>query len=230
MFNRIGKRNRSHALAIGLACATMLTATAASAAPLITESFETGLTPPAIQYGPDQSPFHNSNAVGPVVIPNFNFLGYAGVITSGASGVFNPAPDGNQTAFLQAYQGDGGEIDWLLSGLTAGHDYRLSFSTAGSLIVPTATFTVGGLGLTQTSYTPGTTFSTQYLYFTATGTSGQISFVTQGGPSNAATALDSFALSAVPEPASWALMLLGFGLLGVSLRRRGNVNTSVTYA
>ncbi|MDB5578010.1 MAG: sorting protein [Bradyrhizobium sp.] len=230
MFNLSGKRNLSYALAVGLACATMVSATAASAATVVTESFETGLVPPAIQYGPDQAAFYNNNAVGPVVIPNFNFLGYAGVITSGASGVFNPAPDGNQTAFIQAYQGGGGEIDWLLTGLTTGQSYRLSFSSAGSLIVPSATFTVGGLGLTQTSFTPGTTFSTQNLYFTATGTAGQISFVTPGAPGNAASALDSFAISAVPEPASWALMLLGFGFLGVALRRRANVKTSLTYA
>jgi hypothetical protein len=31
---------------------------------------------------------------------------------------------------------------------------------------------------------------------------------------------DNFAVNAVPEPATWAMMLLGFGAMGVSLRRR----------
>lgn len=32
---------------------------------------------------------------------------------------------------------------------------------------------------------------------------------------------DSAAIAAVPEPATWAMMLVGFGLLGATMRRRG---------
>jgi hypothetical protein len=35
---------------------------------------------------------------------------------------------------------------------------------------------------------------------------------------------------AVPEPASWVMMLLGFGLVGFAIRRRSNVRTTVSYA
>ena len=35
---------------------------------------------------------------------------------------------------------------------------------------------------------------------------------------------------AVPEPASWALMILGFGAVGGVMRRRGKVDTRVSYA
>lgn len=35
--------------------------------------------------------------------------------------------------------------------------------------------------------------------------------------------------SAVPEPATWGLMLVGFGLMGAAMRRR-TVRTSVTFA
>ncbi|WP_375393237.1 PEPxxWA-CTERM sorting domain-containing protein [uncultured Sphingomonas sp.] len=34
---------------------------------------------------------------------------------------------------------------------------------------------------------------------------------------------------AVPEPASWALMILGFGAVGGVMRRRGKVDTRVSY-
>ena len=34
----------------------------------------------------------------------------------------------------------------------------------------------------------------------------------------------------VPEPSTWALMILGFGAVGYSMRRRGQVRTTVTYA
>lgn len=40
-----------------------------------------------------------------------------------------------------------------------------------------------------------------------------------------------FAVGAVPEPGSWALMLVGFGLAGAALRRRRPIRrTTVTYA
>lgn len=35
---------------------------------------------------------------------------------------------------------------------------------------------------------------------------------------------------AVPEPATWAMMIVGFGMVGGVLRRRRNVTTAVTYA
>lgn len=36
--------------------------------------------------------------------------------------------------------------------------------------------------------------------------------------------------SAVPEPATWMLMLMGFGLVGVGMRRRKPIKTIVTFA
>ena len=40
----------------------------------------------------------------------------------------------------------------------------------------------------------------------------------------------SSAVSAAPEPATWAMLILGFGLAGVALRRRPKVTTRVSYA
>ncbi|WP_070156339.1 PEPxxWA-CTERM sorting domain-containing protein [Sphingobium phenoxybenzoativorans] len=36
--------------------------------------------------------------------------------------------------------------------------------------------------------------------------------------------------SAVPEPATWAMMVLGFGAMGMAMRRRRRVKTTVSYA
>lgn len=37
-------------------------------------------------------------------------------------------------------------------------------------------------------------------------------------------------LTGVPEPSTWALMILGFGLTGVAMRRRSQPKTTVTFA
>lgn len=42
--------------------------------------------------------------------------------------------------------------------------------------------------------------------------------------------IDKVSLSAVPEPATWAMMLLGFGLVGAGLRSRRKQSVRVTYA
>ena len=72
------------------------------------------------------------------------------------------------------------------------------------------------------------------ITFTALGTSATLSFLDAtpaggGGPSN--LALDAISVSGpqatgpgVPEPATWALMLLGFGLVGATARSRRTRN------
>lgn len=49
-----------------------------------------------------------------------------------------------------------------------------------------------------------------------------------GCPAGLAVRLDS--AGAVPEPATWGMMLAGFGLIGFAARRRQSVKTTVTYA
>ncbi len=49
-------------------------------------------------------------------------------------------------------------------------------------------------------------------------------------PGNARFSATFDAQGAVPEPSTWALMILGFGLMGYGLRRRQKVKTSVSYA
>jgi hypothetical protein len=50
-----------------------------------------------------------------------------------------------------------------------------------------------------------------------------------GGPAGLDVAVSGTA-SAVPEPATWAMMLLGFGMIGMAVRSRRRQSVSVTYA
>ncbi len=83
--------------------------------------------------------------------------------------------------------------------------------------------TPGGLGGASTNWILQTVnFSVAApttLTFSALGTSDSL-----GGY------LDSISLSAVPEPASWVMMILGFGMLGFALRRQRQAKVRVTYA
>jgi hypothetical protein len=93
-----------------MAAPVLLMASTASASMIASQSFENPvLNTPGIMYGPDEYAY-NTNESGPVVIPDFAFNGFSGIISNGSLGVFNNAPDGNQAAFLQSYQGVGSDI------------------------------------------------------------------------------------------------------------------------
>lgn len=65
-----------------------------------------------------------------------------------------------------------------------------------------------------------------YIYkFTATGTSTTLTF-TGGSGTAFGAALDNVSVAAVPEPATWAMMILGFGFAGFAMRRRQAVRVS----
>lgn len=75
-----------------------------------------------------------------------------------------------------------------------------------------------GVGVGSFGYTDWTSFSTVLAAGTYTLEAGVANGVDGDNPSF--LLVDDFRMNAVPEPTTWALMIMGFGLAGAALRRR----------
>ena len=130
--------------------------------------------------------------------------------------------------------GAGGAVYQTVGGLTAGKTYAVSFYQAGAqqkgFSGATTEYWAVSLGA-QTKDSPilsngsegFTGWSSDTLDFTATGTSEVLSFLAEGTGGSGLppfALLDGVSLTQVPEPATWAMMLVGFGALGTAIRSR----------
>ena len=99
--------------------------------------------------------------------------------------------------------------------------YALSFLLGGNDRVSQTQSTTISLGDWSTTITPGASDPfTRYNFNFTTGAAGKLAFTESGPSDQQGNLLDDIKLTAVPEPASWALMLVGFGGLGAVLRSR----------
>ncbi len=109
----------------------------------------------------------------------------------------------------------------------AGRTYDLSFAyshnvfSAGSAA---ASFGVGNLSGSVTHSTGSGTnldWRTYANTFVAgAGSTSTLTFLNTGGSTDGGTFLDGVSVSLVPEPATWGMMIMGFGVAGAALRRR----------
>jgi hypothetical protein len=160
---------------------------------------------------------------GVTYAPLVNGAAGDGVIADGSAFGFNAAPQGNQIGFIQI----NGSFSIDPMGLTVGKTYDLTFMTAAR---PSGgdTITIADAGGTIGSFTPGSSsFAEESFTFKPTSTSDMITF-TGSDPNlvDETTGFDELTVAAVPEPATWAMMLMGvFGAGGAMrlARRRGLV-------
>ena len=176
------------------------------------------------EYGPNNVGGASSDGIV-AAASGVSFDGNSGVQANGSAWGFAAAPLGaTQTAFLQSYSGGASAITLDVSGLTAGDSYSVSFYDARR----------GGYGLNPISVSIATDGSTSlgtftprstawsFVYagsFLAGGSNGQLTFSTANLGGDNDSGLYGVSITQVPEPASWALMLVGLGGLGAVTRR-----------
>ncbi len=99
--------------------------------------------------------------------------------------------------------------------------YSLSFMLGGNARGVAGKTTTISLGDFSTSITLASSDPLKlYTFNFVTTTAGALVFTEQGPSDQQGNILDNALLTAVPEPAAWALMIAGFGLVGATLRRR----------
>ena len=176
--------------------------------------------------------------------PNYFFVFTPGAAPTsvgefGAVTLYGPVPASpNGGAFVGADPGfQNATLSQTLTGLTPGSLYTVSFNWAGGQQMGFDGATNEGWqvsfgGAPSQSTNPlisnpnhgFTGWNTSSFNFSADGTSDTLTFLaigtaTQGAPPFAL--LDGVTVTpGVPEPATWAMMMVGFGALGVMLRRR----------
>jgi PEP-CTERM motif len=140
------------------------------------------------------------------------------------------------TGFFDLYPGNGNYVD--LDGSTGygnlpfagvlqsnasfgAGTYTISFDLGGNARGAVAQTTDVYLGSTLVASLNLASNAPLTLYsFTATTTGGNLTFDELGPSDQQGNILDNVTMSSVPEPASWAMMLLGVTAIGATLRRR----------
>ena len=129
-----------------------------------------------------------------------------------------------------AYVGSGNAVSALAEGTLIGANSTF----VGNNPAAAAFFTAGNyvFGFRFLNEVTGATNYGYALITTSTSSNARPATITQLVYENTGAALTvgSNATSAVPEPATWAMMLVGFGAIGFAARRRVSTKTSVRFA
>ena len=198
--------------------ASAVIASGAQAVTLVNGSFENG-----VAIGAGGSVFLNTG--------NTTSLTGWRVLSTGVDYVSNAywnAASGSRSVELSGI-GSGG-ISQRVYGFTPGTKYRMRYSLSANPLGPDrsyrATVSVTGGTAQIVSYletaanTPTNMLYQRYFYdFTASQASQLVQFRSLGAGQFGAV-LDNVSISLVPEPASWMLLIAGFGMTGFAMRRR----------
>jgi hypothetical protein len=149
------------------------------------------------------------------------------------------SPTGGNFVALDGDTGINGSISQVISGLTVGKSYNLQFSWAAAQLFSRDGDTTEMLNVTfgndvfstAVVSNPSRGFTgwfNESARFTATSSSQVLSFLSIGTPNGAPplALLDGVSLSAVPEASTWAMLIVGFGIVGFAARRKAALAAS----
>ncbi len=156
------------------------------------------------------------------------------VNSGGTNGQFQPGSSSGNFAYFDyvpdgatvAYTNGGSIVQTLTATAVAGHTYSLftdfgvrhDVGNPGSITLSIGATNIGASG----AYPTSGTWSTYSAVYTATAADAGAAITVTLGSSGGQGDFDNVRVTdtAVPEPATWALMLTGFGLVGAATRRR----------
>jgi hypothetical protein len=198
-----------------------------SSAAVLTYDFENANTsgsPGAYYYAAGFTQY-SSDGLTAASTPGVTFSGMSGVQNNAAPWGFPAAPaPGTNAAFIQSYNGQPtppGTISFDVSSLIVGQAYSLTFSEVARPGYGADPFTVS-YGLTNFgTFTP--TFSwTQVTETFVAQSATSLVFAGTFLAGDHSSGIDNISISAVPEPSTWAMMILGFFGVGLVTYRRKN--------
>ena len=168
-----------------------------------------------------------------------NLVVNGGFETGDFSGWTEQGHEGAYTRVEASSHADSGSYDALLGSVhglheisqqiatTPGHDYSVSFALTSSGSAPfinTFRARLGGVTLLSLIDAPQFAYARQGFTFSATGAPSTLEFVSQNVTGfwmlDTISVEDIGVTPGVPEPATWALLLAGFGMTGAAVRRR----------
>ena len=193
-------------------------ANAASAATIVSENFNSGLGAFSV----------TSGAPIAIITGAPGYVACCGA-TGNSANLTNPF-----VAFGAGSVPDSGFLSTTFNTVL-GATYNLSFKFAvlggGSSSINYSVVGLSGTASGNANNNFDTTFQTVALSFTGTGSPTTLSFGSTGANSGVDTGIDDVMVTGpVPEPATWAMMLTGFGMIGFAARRRLSVKTTVRFA
>lgn len=180
--------------------------------------------------GPASAAVFSDNFESYTTALNQTNFGTNWTVTSGSVDLVGPGlfgelcNTGSKCVDLDGSTSDAGVFASLALNLTGGVTYTAHYDVAanrrGGTDLLTVMFGTASAMYTLTSASALDPFTTLALSFTP-GTTGSynLSFSTAGGD-NIGPLLDNVSVVAVPEPATWAMMIIGFGGVGALMRRR----------
>jgi hypothetical protein len=142
-------------------------------------------------------------------------LGFAGSANA-ANFICNPAPG------VCTFDGTtGGIVNSIVKGATSTDRFYFTVSSAGEFLF---NWTTSKLSLTSANFNGGAAFAPifgqDYSFNVLAAGTYFLEVTSHNGTERASTFVTSADFAAVPEPAVWGMMIGGFGLGGMALRRR----------